>query len=157
MILETSEVLRALSSQYNIPQISYFSSIHTAHKTINTHGVKKHFGFLHHKESTPIFEQDILQAIIPDKPYGHEIHIFRQDSDYFLLQEAIKRGVEVHQKTIIESVDFTQSQVEIKSKDTTWHAKFVVDGGSFRSLIRTQFELEKKICAHELERYLLMA
>ena len=40
-----------------------------------------------------------MMANIPKEPYGHEMHIYRQDCDYFYCSLAIKYGADVHIKT----------------------------------------------------------
>ncbi|MGR8932248.1 MAG: NAD(P)/FAD-dependent oxidoreductase, partial [Gammaproteobacteria bacterium] len=95
MILETSEVMRALAEYYDVPELAYFSSENFFSTVGTSHGVKRHFSFLHHAAGET---QDIsrsLQAVIPKLPYGHEMHIHRQDSDYLLTSIAISYGAAV--------------------------------------------------------------
>ena len=48
MILETSEVMRALAEFYDVPELAYFSSENYYDIVGTSHGVKRHFSFLHH-------------------------------------------------------------------------------------------------------------
>ena len=79
MILETSEVMRALAEYYDVPELAYYSSENYLSRIGTSHGIKRHFGFLHHTEGEPQRIDHSLQAVIPKHPHGHELHIFRQD------------------------------------------------------------------------------
>ena len=48
MILETSEMMRALAEFYDVPELAYFSSENYFKHAGGSHGVKRHFGFTHH-------------------------------------------------------------------------------------------------------------
>ena len=142
MILETSEMMRAIAEFYQIPEIAYFSSENYRSKIGTSHGVKRHFGFWHHTEHEWHNPDATLQAVIPKEPHGHELHLYRQDSDYFMMMCAIKYGATVLQKTAVEDVDFTDEQVEIiDKKGNRYHADFVVDAGGFRSILAQKLSL----------------
>ncbi|MEZ4728538.1 MAG: NAD(P)/FAD-dependent oxidoreductase [Caldilineaceae bacterium] len=136
MILETSEAMRALAEFYDVPELAYYSSENFYSYIGTSHGVKRHFSFLHH---TPGQQQDVsqsLQAVIPKLPYGHEIHINRQDSDYLLTSIAISYGATVLQGTLIQDVQVEAERVTlVTNKGVTFHAQYVVDAGGMRSLL----------------------
>src|SRR5512134_2556932 len=48
MILETSECMRALAEFYDVPELAYFSSENYYDYIGTSHGVKRHFSFVHH-------------------------------------------------------------------------------------------------------------
>ena len=50
MILETSEVMRTLAELYDVPELAYFSSENFFGLIGTSHGVKRHFSYLHHTE-----------------------------------------------------------------------------------------------------------
>ncbi|MDW7754507.1 MAG: NAD(P)/FAD-dependent oxidoreductase [Brevefilum sp.] len=141
-ILETSEMMRALAKFYDVPELAYFSSENYFDYAGTTHGVKRHFGFIHHQPGQSPESANVLQAIIPKQPYGHELHLYRQDTDYYLTSVAIAYGAKVLQGTPVVAVDIQSEQVEITSKQgQTYQAKYVVDAGGFRSLLADQFDL----------------
>ena len=47
-ILETSEMMRALADYYDVPELAYFSSENYFDFGGTSHGVKRHFSFVHH-------------------------------------------------------------------------------------------------------------
>ncbi|MGR9053845.1 MAG: NAD(P)/FAD-dependent oxidoreductase, partial [Gammaproteobacteria bacterium] len=135
MILESSEAMRALAEFYDVPELAYFSSENYYNIVGTSHGVKRHFSFLHHQ---PGQRQDIgksLQAVIPKLPYGHEMHIYRQDSDYLLTAIAISYGAEVLQATSVADVAIKPDEVEIKTAGRVYRAKYIVDAGGMKSLL----------------------
>jgi len=141
-ILETSEMMRALAKFYDVPELAYFSSENYFDDAGTTHGVKRHFGFVHHRTGQSPDSEETLQAIIPKQPYGHELHLYRQDTDYYLTSIAIAYGATVMQGTPVVSVDIDDEKVEITTKQgDRYQAKYVVDAGGFRSLLAEQFEL----------------
>lgn len=136
MILETSEMMRALAEFYDVPELAYFSSENYFKYAGFSHGVKRHFGFVHHTLGQ---EQDVrlsLQAVIPKQPYGHELHLYRQDTDYFLTSTAIAYGATVLQNTLVAEVDLQPDGVKITTaKGQVYQADYLVDAGGFRSLV----------------------
>jgi len=141
-ILETSEMMRALAKFYDVPELAYFSSENFLDHAGSTHGIKRHFGFVHHTPGSMPAIEDSLQAIIPKAPYGHELHLYRQDTDYFLTSVAISYGATVLQQTPVSAVDIDVNGVELTTnKGQTYQAEYVVDAGGFRSILAEQFNL----------------
>lgn len=128
MILETSEVMRALAEYYDVPEMAYYSSENYYDHIGTQHGVKRHFSFLHHSPGKQQDPKQSLQAVIPKLPYGHEIHIYRQDSDAFLTTVAVSYGATVLQNTPVKDVQIQPDGVEIVTdKDVRYHAAYIVD------------------------------
>jgi FADH2 O2-dependent halogenase len=148
MILETSEMMRALAEFYEVPELAYFSSENYFKYAGFSHGAKRHFGFVHHTLGQ---DQDIklsLQAVIPRQPYDHEMHLYRQDTDYFLTSIAISYGATVLQNTLVADVDIQSDGVKITTKGgRVYHAEYLVDAGGFRSLVAEKLGWRH----HELE------
>ena len=141
MILETSEAMRALAELYDVPELAYFSSEHYFSRIGTSHGVKRHFSYLHHQAGAPHDLAHTLQAVIPRQPHGHELHIFRQDSDALLLTTAIAYGATVRQNTPVQNVAIHADGVTVETADGSIAANYVVDAGGFRSLLADQYDL----------------
>jgi FADH2 O2-dependent halogenase len=140
MILETSEAMRALAEFYDVPELAYYSSENFYSYIGTQHGVKRHFSFVHHTPGKHIDVHKTLQAVIPKMPYGHEIHITRQDSDYFLTSVAISYGATVLQNTLIKDINVRPDCVEvITSKDTIYYAEYIIDAGGMKSILAQKF------------------
>jgi FADH2 O2-dependent halogenase len=142
LIIETSEILRGLATVFDVPEIAWYSSENYLCHIGTSHGVKRHFSFLYHREGRDQDPAEVLQAVIPREPYGHELHLFRQDSDYLLLTVALKYGATVLQNTRIADVDIDAGGVEVRTeKGETYQADYVVDAGGFRSVLAAKYDL----------------
>lgn len=136
MILETSEIMRALAEFYDVPELAYYSSENYFNYIGTQHGVKRHFSFLYHTPGQPQDVRQSLQAVIPKQPYGHEIHIYRQDSDFLLTSIAISYGATVLQSTPVKDIVVRKDGVEVVTdKDQVYRAAYLVDATGMRSLL----------------------
>lgn len=142
MILETSEMMRSIAHFYDLPEIAYFSSENFRRKAGSSHGVKRHFGFWHHTAGEWHDPQHTLQAVIPREPHGHELHLYRQDSDFFMMMCAVKYGATVHQNCRVANVEINNDGVEVVTeRGEVVSAEFIVDAGGFRSVLANKFDL----------------
>ena len=136
MILETSEAMRALAEFYDVPELAYYSSENYYQNIGTQHGVKRHFSFVHHTAGQHVNVEKSLQAVIPRLPYGHEIHITRQDSDYFLTSVATSYGATILQGTLIKDINVKTDGVEIiTTKDVIYESEYVIDAGGMKSIL----------------------
>ena len=141
MILETSETMRALAGLYDVPELAYFSSENYLPVIGNSHGVKRHFSYLHHSAGAEQNPDNVLQAVIPKAPHGHELHLYRQDVDAFLTTVAVRYGATVRQNTPVRGLEVTAENVTLKTDTETFTADYVVDAGGFKSLLADAFDL----------------
>ncbi|AFY56906.1 FAD binding protein [Rivularia sp. PCC 7116] len=61
MILETSETMRAMAEIYDIPELAFFSSENYFNHIGTSHGIKRHFSYLHHTANQAYDIQKCLQ------------------------------------------------------------------------------------------------
>jgi FADH2 O2-dependent halogenase len=140
LILETSEMMRALAHFYDVPELAYFGTENFLAFAGTTHGIKRHFGFLHHEKGQRHNPQHTLQAVIPKEPHGHELHLYRQDTDYFMMSTAVSYGAQVRQHTAVQDVTIHPDHVTIvPAKGEPVTAKYAVDAGGFRSILAQKF------------------
>lgn len=142
MILETSETMRALAELFDVPELAYFSSENYFNYIGTSHGVKRHFSYLHHSEGQPHHLQHTLQAVIPRQPHGHELHLYRQDVDSYLTSCAVHYGATVLQNTPITDIALAEQHVTLTTaRGERYQAAYVVDAGGYKSLLAEQFQL----------------
>ena len=147
MILETSETMRAVAELFDVPELAYFSSENYLSHIGTSHGVKRHFSFLHHLVGQPHQPNRTLQAVIPKEPHGHELHLYRQDSDYFLMATAIAYGATVLQNTAVGEIEVEGDGVTISTQNSqVFQAKYVVDAGASAPCWQTNSRCETSIC-----------
>ncbi|MCL5998826.1 MAG: NAD(P)/FAD-dependent oxidoreductase [Chloroflexi bacterium] len=144
MILETSETLRAIASFYGVPEAEYYSSENYFAYIGTSHGVKRHFSFIYHEEGEEQNPRLTLQAVIPKNPYGHELHLYHQDTDYYLTTVAISYGADVLQNTKVQDIILRVDGVEVVTDQGHYDAAYVVDAGGFRSILAERFNLRDK-------------
>ena len=143
MILETSETMRALAEFYKVPELAFFSSENYLSKIGTSHGVKRHFSYLHHAPGEMPDASKALQAVIPKEPHGHELHLYRQDVDAFLTFCAVKYGATVLQNTPVIDFEIRDDGVTLTTKEGRLEADYLVDAGGFRSLVAEKFNLRE--------------
>ncbi|MEZ4675008.1 MAG: tryptophan 7-halogenase [Caldilineaceae bacterium] len=142
MILESSETMRALAEQFDVPEMAYFSSENFFNYIGTSHGVKRHFSYLHHEADKSQNVRHALQAVIPRQPHGHELHLYRQDVDYYQTVCAIDYGATVLQNTPITGLALAADKVTLTTQQgKQFSAAYVVDAGGYKSLIAEQLGL----------------
>ncbi len=149
MILETSEMMRAAAHYFDVAEVAHLSSENYRKEVGTTHGVKKHFGFCYHKSGDEHDAENTLQAVIPKDPYGHELHIYRQDSDHAMMVNAINRGAVVKQNVDVSDIEINEHQARVFDRNgLAYSSRFVVDGGGYRSVIADKYNLRTNTSAH---------
>lgn len=141
MILETSETLRAMAGLFDVPELGFFASENCLPLIGTSHGVKRHFGFVMHKKGQEPDRERDFQAVIPRAPYGHELHLFRQDCDSFLAATAVHYGATLLQRTEVDDVQIDGAGVEISTRGGSFRAQYIVDAGGLGSQLAKAFGL----------------
>jgi tetracycline 7-halogenase / FADH2 O2-dependent halogenase len=139
--------LQMLATRYRVPELTTLESITRIEKNISSNfGVKKHFGFVHHR---PGAEPDPKESAIFGLPKTlyRAAHIFRQDSDSYLFQVAIKHGCKTRQNWRVADVAFGDDVVTITGVNgEQFAARYLVDAGGFRSPVADKLELREQPC-----------
>ncbi len=146
MILEASEMMRLTALRFDVPEIGYLSALQTATKFISsTHGVKRNFSFVYHRPGEPQLAKEATETPIPWFPYGHELHMFRQDIDAYMFAAAVRYGAVPIQRTEVTSVKPDSAGVDLTTEDgRIFRVKFVADATGQRSVLAKQFNLRPK-------------
>ncbi len=142
MILESSETMRALAECFDVPELAYFSSENFFNYIGTSHGVKRHFSYLHHTAGNAHQLPHTLQAVIPRQPHGHELHLYRQDVDYALAAYAVRHGATLRQNTPLVDVTLAAGGVTVTTaQGEQITAGYFVDAGGYKSLLADRFAL----------------
>ncbi|MCI6660840.1 NAD(P)/FAD-dependent oxidoreductase [Campylobacter sp.] len=81
------------------------------------------------------------------KGWGTTYQVQRADFDKLLIDEAIKQGVEVHFKTTVENVEFSENGAKISlDNGKTINAKFVIDASGYGRVLPRILDLETPSC-----------
>lgn len=141
----TSMLMRLVAERYDVPELKNLTTFHNAQAKVSINGgIKKNFGFLYHREGEVQNPSEIHEFPIP-KVTHVENHYFRQDTDAWVLNVAVKYGAQVRQHARITDVQPDERGITIISdKGEQWRARFVVDASGFRSPIATKYGLREE-------------
>lgn len=145
MVPRSSQMLRIIGQQYDIPEVLHCSSFHHLRQHVaKSCGVKKHFGFVYHRPHDEHRLDEATQAPIPRLPHGPESHLFRQDIDAYLTFAAVKYGAALRPNLQIAEVAVEGDGVRLVSnKGEEIRARYVVDASGTRSLFAEKFKLRE--------------
>ncbi|MFI2213277.1 NAD(P)/FAD-dependent oxidoreductase [Streptomyces sp. NPDC020141] len=141
----TSGMTRLISDRYDVPELMALSS----HKGISRHvskycGQKQNFGFVYHEEGKLQDPEKINQLVVPSA-IRTETHLFRQDTDSYLFNIAVKYGAHPQLATRIADVEIDPDEGAVLRTDRgeEFRAHYVVDGSGFRSPLAEKFALRE--------------
>ncbi|WAZ24668.1 tryptophan 7-halogenase [Streptomyces cinnabarinus] len=141
----TSMMMRLVSERYGVPEIKWLTTFEAVQSKISTNcGVKRNFGFLYHREGAHQNPRETSMFPIP-KITHTENHFFRQDTDAWMLNVALKYGAEVRQQTKVVDVDIDDDGVTvIPDQGDPVRVKFIVDASGHRSPLAQKFGLREE-------------
>jgi FADH2 O2-dependent halogenase len=142
----TSTVTKIVAARYQVPEIEALSSFRAIQDTITPMcGQKRNFGFVYHREGRPQDPAETNQLIISERQ-GAETHLFRQDTDAYLFQVAVRYGAEPRTGTRITDLKVEPDRgVLLRAEDgEEFSASYVVDAGGFRSPVAAAFGLREE-------------
>ncbi len=145
---ETTFLLRLLAARYDVPEIAHLSSHQLTRRYIGPScGVKRSFSFVYHRPHETQRPAESTQHPTVAPPLGPDIHLFRQDVDFYMFSVAVTYGAEARQRTDVADVLFNNDDVELRTRQgQTFRARYVVDAGGIQSLLATQLSLRDKPC-----------
>jgi tetracycline 7-halogenase / FADH2 O2-dependent halogenase len=139
--------LRMLAARYGVPEVGHLGSLEECNRFIgSSSGVKKHFGFMIHRDGREPDPAEVNQFRLP-KVLHTASHYFRQDIDAYLFHAAVRRGCEVRQNHRVEKVDIDEDGVTVIGADGRRdRVRYIVDGSGYRSPLAHQFGLRDDPC-----------
>lgn len=143
----TLVTLRTIAERYDVPEIKTLATFTNCNKVIGPQfGVKKHFGFLLHHEGEPQDPREVNQFDTPG--LLHEAsHMYRQATDAYLFNVAVRYGCVPRQNFRVADVDFDDAGATISSSEgEQFRARYVVDASGFRSPLAEKFGLRENPC-----------
>lgn len=137
--------MRLLAARFNLPQLDVLANVEKINNEIaTTSGVKKCFGFVKHQpgqhkardqwwSNIPVsYEEDVSEA-----------HLFRQDTDAYLFNEAIRACTRVIPGARIKDMEIDSNAVSLGVNQSRINAHYLVDCTSAKSLVADKFELRE--------------
>jgi len=142
--LYTLKGFRQLAERYGVPELEYLTSYEDCLARIGpTSGVKKHFGFMLHKEGAEPDPLEVNQFSPPSKALQTS-HLFRQDTDAFLFHTAIRYGCTPIQAFRIARLELEDDFVAVTANSgERFTGRYLVDASGFRSPVADQLGLRE--------------
>ncbi len=145
---ETTILLRVLAQRYDVPEIGHLGSYYEVLRHVGSScGVKRNFSFFYHRPNAAQDPRETTQLNTVGPPVGPDVHLFRQDSDAYMMTVAIQYGARVVQQVAITDVDLGDAEVLLKAKDgREFRARYVVDAGGLKSMLAHKLALRVDPC-----------
>ncbi|SEQ07778.1 FADH2 O2-dependent halogenase [Streptomyces sp. yr375] len=145
MIPQLVSWLQVLAERYDVPEFEALTDVTAINtKVSNTFGRKQHFGFMLHRPGQEPDPTQAHQFVIPDALTSAS-HLFRQDSDAYLLRVAIGHGCDTRQQWRAEKIDFDDDGVTVIGTDGhEIRARYLVDASGFRSPLADHLGLREE-------------
>jgi len=142
----TSVLTRIIADRYQVPEIRPLASFAGITEKVSRNcGRKQNFGFVYHREGEAHRPEEINQLVIPSL-LQTETHLFRQDTDAYMFNVAVKYGAVAQTGTRI--VDITidgENGVTLRSRGgAEYHAQYIVDASGVGSPLATVLRLREE-------------
>ena len=145
---DISFLLKIISKKYQIPELHNLTNFHDLRDHVSTKcGTKKAFSFLYHREGQEQDPNEAHQFPTLAPPLGPDCHMFRQDTDSYMVGVALDYGADIRQHVRIEGFDFGSDSVVLTSTEgEKFECRFLVDGSGFRSPLAAEKQLRESPC-----------
>jgi FADH2 O2-dependent halogenase len=146
---ETTFLLEVLARRYDVPELSHLRN----HQAIRRHvtsacGIKRGFSFAYHHEGQPQRTEECTQFPTWGPPFGPDVHLFRQDTDAYILAVAVRYGATAYQGRDITTLDLDGNGARlVLNGGEELFADYVVDAAGHASLLARQLGLRQSPCA----------
>lgn len=142
---DTSFRLKLLALRWGVPEIAALSSFDRLREAVGpTSGMKRAFSFVYHREGQTQQPEESHQYPTMAPPMGPDCHLFRQDTDAWMMAVAARYGARVLQRCAPRQIQLTDQGVRVETSDgRTLSARFLVDAAGFRSPLAAQLGLRQ--------------
>jgi tetracycline 7-halogenase / FADH2 O2-dependent halogenase len=133
--------LRVLAERYRVPEIKTLTSFRNCSRIVNSSfGVRRHLGFMLHEEGRPQDPRSVTMAT--NRPLEDPANLFRQDSDGYLFNAAVRYGCSARQNYRITGIETDSSGVTVHGADgTRYQGRYMVDAAGKNSPAAAAFAL----------------
>jgi FADH2 O2-dependent halogenase len=137
--------MRLLAERFNVPQLNILASLDKITADIApTSGAKKCFGFVRHEAgNTNIVDRWWSNIPIDYETETSEGHLFRQDIDAYLFNQATEACQLVIPGAKIDAIDISSNSVNVIVNDKSLTAKYLIDCAGYKSPIAEKFTLRE--------------
>jgi len=143
---DISFLMKIVATRFDIPELNNLTTFHRLRDNVSSScGIKKSFSFLYQRDGEDQNPEESHQFPTLAPPFGPDCHLFRQDTDAYMVGAAVKHGADLKQNVKINEFDFDDDGVTLRSEaGETFTARYLVDATGFRSPIADKFDLREK-------------
>jgi FADH2 O2-dependent halogenase len=137
--------MRLAAVRFDVPELAHLTNFYDVRDNLgSSHGVKRSFSFLYHREGREQIPTESLQVPTFHPPIGPDSHLYRQDADAYYLNVAIRYGVTVLQRVKVTGIDFDTKEVCARTeRHGEFRSRYIADAGGMRSPLGTALKLRE--------------
>jgi len=145
-IPQTAALYRVIGARYDVPEVENLGTFQSVRHSVSLNcGVKRGFSFVYHNPGEIPHPQECTELPTLTPPIGPDIHFYRQDTDQYMFNAAIKYGATARMNLKIEGVERGGPGWNLTSnKGEKFQAKYLVDAGGMRSPLSTKYALREE-------------
>jgi FADH2 O2-dependent halogenase len=145
MIPQLIEWLHILSVRFDIPELKHLLNVGAVTENIGPfHGRKQSFGYIKHNEGQEPDPREATMFTIP-KLITESSHLYRQDTDSYFFNVAVKYGCTTRQNWRAADLDFDDDGVTVTGQNgEVFRARYLIDASGFRSPLADKLDLREK-------------
>ena len=138
--------LRLLAARFNITALDVLANVEKINNEIaSTSGVKKSFGFVKHLPHEKIIEDQWWSNIpLSYEEDVSEAHLFRQDTDAFLFNEAVKHCAHVCSGAQVIDIESDEHSISLLFNQSKFRAQYLIDCTSAQSFVAKKYALREE-------------
>ncbi len=143
MLPQSAMWMWIVSQRFGIPEIGNLCTPEKLAQCISSkHGQKRAIGFAYHRVGVRHDANESHLLVPPRVPHFAESHLFRQDTDAYMLNAAVAYGATSREGVVVEDVNIDDSGVEVRLADgEIFQGRYLVDATGFRSVLADKFGL----------------
>lgn len=149
MLPQSSMLTWMLGQRFDVPEILNLARTESITKHVTSScGVKRIIGFMYHRDGQRQDPGESHLLVPPVTPITSESHLFRQDTDLYMLNAAIRYGVTYRDHVDVQGVEFDARGVTLKAGSEggseSFRARYLVDGSGYKSVLAHHFGLREE-------------
>jgi len=143
----TTVLFKILGERFDVPEILALGDFDSAAAQIGpAQGIKESFSFVMH-HAGKVQDPAHANQLPTIAALGSDVHLFRQDTDTFMLNAALRHGAVVQQNTGAIQVDLSgPGVVATTASGARFEAAFVVDASGYGSVLAQTLGLRVDPC-----------
>ncbi len=139
-----AEWMSIIAERYGVPEVKSLVTAKANSRDIGpVFGLKAHFGFMFHHPGEEPDPRECTQLALPTI-FPKQGHLYRQDTDSYMFQVAVRYGCTPRQNWRAVDIDFDDDGVTVTGHTgEVLRGKYLIDASGFRSPLAEKFGLRE--------------